>query len=558
MNIFDGPLQPICWDKRGNRVNADSPSVHTVLDPAQDGWDALWGPLPQIGLEAATTVMAWTRQEDVDLIKMWMMRRRQLVPHRDGKRKFSKFEENTATKGGLKLTPQRLLIGWFADTYTSNSNSAKMVVDHTFVNLQNELGIVSSILQWLQYIGRLLWHQRIFSTGVTLAGLRLRFALPVRYLSGNARTGLSRYRFDAEFQVFMWDTQKGKDMTQEMVSLVNEWREDLLTGIEAMKHCAVQIQQEFWKLGADVLDLSQVAVKRRISFRPGFSPLKVDDSKHVGKFMSSWFNSHNKHPSPKVLHLPEMYWQATGDFLALDALGSFMELYKVNEAILLNQRQFQWDQKSLNAINSELGLWQLSAALYLMSKSLHVNRHGGTTPNAHTIQKLDFGNLVLLIKTHDGQSSKFFPLSDFKALQTIVLPYIKKQTAEIILNPMYGLQQQVLSRPIFLETGKQVQGYLTIQVKCDKASTCTAFRQEMLKKIWSEGENLIITSNSLQDPAMMRTARATARQAVNAWAARIMVVDQSKARPDVALKDDRSAQPIQNHPFTNWPPAFCD
>jgi hypothetical protein len=334
MNIFDGPLQPICWDKRGNRVNADSPSVHTVLDPAQDGWDALWGPLPQIGLEAATTVMAWTRQEDVDLIKMWMMRRRQLVPHRDGKRKFSKFEENTATQGGLKLTPQRLLIGWFADTYTSNSNSAKMVVDHTFVDLQKELGIVSSILQWLQYIGRLLWHQRIFSTGVTLAGLRLRFALPVKYLSGNARTGLSRYRFDAEFQVFMWDTQKGKDMTQEMVSLVDKWREDLLTGIEAMRHCAVQIQQEFWKLGADVLDLSQVAVKRRISFRPGFSPLKVDDSEHVGKFMSSWFNSHNKHPSPKVLHLPEMYWQATGDFLALDALGSFMELYKVNEAIV--------------------------------------------------------------------------------------------------------------------------------------------------------------------------------------------------------------------------------
>ncbi|KAK1922983.1 hypothetical protein DB88DRAFT_473629 [Papiliotrema laurentii] len=549
MDIFDGPLHPIYFDKKGKQVDKGSSSVNAMIDPSQDGWDEVWGVLPQIGLEAAAIVGGWIQQEHVKEMKDWIKSRGK--HSRDSQRNFTEFMFRAGNLGS-ELSPERLAIGWFADTYTTCDHKKRMLIDHTFVDRRKKLGIVSNGLQWLQFMGKLLWRQRIFSSGVTLSGLKLQFAIPITYLSKGSHP---RYRYDAEIQVFMWDTKKDKQMSKEEERDFKAWVYNLGQGFTAMGSSVKGILEELRRHGEDIVNPSDICVRRNIVFRPGFSPSKVKNTAKMNNRAISRVKI--EHEKPKIIQLPENVVNELGAIIQrLNRIHNVMAWTKVKEATLLNLRQYEWDKKTLNSTNGELGIRQMFAALWYMGPGVD-NDGTHEVPRAHTIEKLEFGSFLPLMTHNKGKSSKFFPLDLFKALNTIVIPYLKKQTAETILDPQYGLQQQLLSRSISIEeTGKQVQGYLKIHVQCKDTSACAAFRSEILKKIWSEGEKLIYGSKEAHDPAKMKRVRAKARDVVNCWVQRILIVDLSKKKKKD--QNNHEVEPILAKPITNWPREFRD
>lgn len=498
----DGPKGPIPWKANGKPANRRHlEEIARWDDPDKEEWDEVWGCLPTIGVEAATLIARYIREEDINTLGGMMATREASGGKKNKDRSFSAFVARTAPDAKGKLTPIRLCIGWFADTYRCVHFYERMKIDHSVVDMRQGLALVSNGLQWLEAMATHMWRRRIFtSTGVDLHGLVVRMAVPPRLLPKRKREDADTFEYELETNIFMWGgpVPEGKD-------LIRHWARRVSTAARSMETCRIELANTLHALGYTE-HIVTLCKRRRLIFRPGFTVHGVN----VSQALSDGVDRNQAHQmiirrDPQIVVFPDQRWS----HLPVDVDSKMRTIILMSypqTASICNSRQHQWNSTSLTDENNRFNDIQLLMILRSIGPALDREKNGGTVRTGHTIEQLDFGSFVPLVKVEGqqpGSDVRFYPLDDFQAVSQIVLPYVSQaererqgqthgETAGILLDPSYGIQSR-LEGPVEMDKLSTLAGepvritlpQLQVQITCSSSGRVAELKRQILEQIWS-------------------------------------------------------------------------
>jgi hypothetical protein len=533
-------LPPSKWDKNGQLLPSDAASslVEHTDDPMADNWDDVWGSLPVLGMRAAEQVARIISHEDInELARLMAVRQKASVT--DSKRDWSAFVQRAAPDDGGKLDQARLTMGWFADTYRSVSHPARMCISHQFVNMMETIPRVANGLQWLEAMAWHLRRQRMFGPlGVDIHGLALRLAAPCTMVT-ERRAGANRYRYDLELHVFMWGGPKegGEDG-------MRDWIYRLHASADCLRSARTDLVQVLYEFNEPDTAINSVFKRRRVIFRPGFTTFGVNnstfDSVDRGKALRGVITR-----APEVITYPDDFWSKL-KYDVDDPMRRVLVGFYPHEVGIFNSRQYQWNTSTLTADNNRLNDRHLLAILRGLGPAMNPdadNEAGGAIDSHHTVEFLDFGSFVPLVRTREGV--RFFPLDSMCALAGMVIPYLPAggtkdpsrpdpagATARILLDESYGIRTQLSRRKSSASAGRVTQDNLTVFVTVRSKFDRDKFRWDVTEYLQNAARRIIAdAAPSGSDRAVTNAARREARKEMQGWIDKyissVCIVDES-------------------------------
>lgn len=575
-----GPKGRIGWKANGKPADERKPEEAKYWDdPNREEWDAVWGCLPTIGVQAALMVEGFMQPGDIEKLTAMMNKRMQGGVKRDKGKSIDAFWARTAqVTDPTTWTARRLCIGWFADTYRCVDRGERMTISHESVNMREGLALVSNGLQWLEAMGTHLFRKRVFSSsGVDLHGLVVRVAIPPTLLPKARPTDRDTFSYELETHIFMWGgpVPEGKDLFRHWARRVGEASAAMLT-------FGIEIADTLHALGF-VDHIATLCDRRRVIFRPGFTAHGVNASKTLGD------TSRDPASRAPILRNPKIVIYPDNRFSLLDQAGFTPSIDNAMRQIMLkcypqvaaitNSRQHQWNDVTVTEANSQFDELQLLAILRVIGPSLERKKDNSGIRSAHTIEQLDFGGFVPLVKVDGEQAGtdiRFYPLSDFEAVSQIVLPYVspeerKRQqrthgeTASILLDPSYCIQERLEKevhgtkpQPLTGEPLPFTLEKLLVQVTCSGTEQVAEFRRQLVEQIWSTARRWVKKKLDASGGQNADAIKAQARKDFGEWFDKylksVYAVDASKTSEAETMGAAIVGQPLKFLPSElAWP-----
>ena len=566
-------LVPIRWDRNGQTLppNAADDLVSHTDDPMADNWDDVWGSLPILGMRAAEQVARVISTADINELAELMVAR-QDASVTDSKRDWHAFVQRAAPNDGGKLDQARLTMGWFADTYRSVSHPARMCISHQFVNMMEKIPLVANGLQWLEAIAWHLRRQRMLGPlGVDIHGLALRLAVPCTVLK-DPPPGTNRYRYDLELHVFMWGGPKdgGEDG-------MRDWLSRLRASAGCLRSTRTDLAQILYELKEPDTAIDSACKRRRLIFRPGYTAYGVNNSNFDAVDRNKALRGAIAR-EPEVVTYPDDYWSQL-KYDVDDSMRKLLVGFYPHEAGIFNSRQYQWNTSTLTAENNKLHDQHLLVILRALGPAMDPDSDseaGAVITLNHTVEFLDFGSFIPLIKAREGH--RFFPLKAMYALSGIVIPFLPSSrtdrsragapgaTAHVLLDPSYGIREQLGGRKISNGGGEFTEGHLTVFVTVHSRLDGDRLRRDITQYLQDAARQIIAdAAPSGSERNIVNAARRGAREEIGKWIdkhlSNVCIVDESTTSESQKLQGNlRYLDWEQLHILgpDRWPTEFQD
>ena len=445
------------------------------MDPTRDEWDEVWGPLPTMVLFAINSLVSLMPPDFAKTMKQ-SAALLQKIP-RDSKRDWSIFGRRAQPnlKDGEEIDTSRILLGWFADHYRCVNGSVRVTVPGDVPEVTQMMGdLVVSVLKWLECLGHLCRRFRVFTAqGLDLHGFAAR--LSIRSIPGRGRStpGAPAYTYELSLTVFLWEIgPREKDPSN-----IGRWLARAHESAQALTSARLALNSDLIAFD-DWLDLD--AVGSTITFRPGYSKAKAN------QWLTSKPRENAYDPNAvyraAVERKPIVYRYSSDPWADLPSeiqnrcgyyLAALVREFPVETVALFNLRQFQWVTSDITPLNSTLTKEQVLLILYVIGPYASLRSQTNFTDlgewdvtTLSTIKRIDFGSFVPTADKEGGFRA-FFPLSDFRALWKIIIPYVDGEssssltTAKLLCDRGMELQGLLESRQV-LDRGQMRNGYLTI------------------------------------------------------------------------------------------------
>ena len=546
-----GPLNRVKWLREGK------PSWD---DPNLEHWDEGWGSLPTLGVEAALLIASIFSPEKVSTVGKLMIERTNKSPSEkegvDRTRYWKDFVKRAAI--GEELSPERLCIGWFADSYRCVGSSSRMIVTNEPVDMTQQLGNEAYYLQYLETIGWWFWLQKVFGgIGIDLFGNCLRLNVPTsRFQKGPQ--GPYEYKYECELTMFMFEGPEadGKALT--------DWFRRLLDASRSLRSAVTDLNDYLHRKKTDTWGFESLCTRRRVIFRPGFTTLGVSQSLQsspsgVNRKLARVEKAERK---GEVVIFPADHWKLCGSTSTIDRI--FQQIITIifpSEASFFNIRQHLWVTKSLTPDNSTMSNQQIIFALRAISNCLEIEDKSDI-PGLNTITRLDFASFVPLVKLPSGHI--FFPLTCFPALKEIIIPFrpidsSPGASAHIVLMRSYGIRD-----PLSRVNGDAAGPKLRLTVVAPNAESIKTFVKDILKVTHDRAAADVkeklqpgqASTNRINE--VRRNARLTGEAVLKFTLPSVFVVDGSQT-PQASIYDAESVslEELIPHPL-KWPEELLD